>query len=90
MKLINFKTQDGVALNGFLYKNENIPTQKIILSVHGMSSNCFSTREQVIAQAANENNTDYFCFNNRGAELTKYIKKIVNGKSKNILRWNYI
>lgn len=85
MDLINFKTHDGVELNGFLYKNSIADSKKIILSVHGMSSNCFSHREQTIAKIANENGMDYYCFNNRGAELTKYIKKAINGKSQIVL-----
>lgn len=84
MQIINFLATDGIELTGILY---NIPqkTQDVILSVHGMSSNCFKKREEVIAKKANENNIDYFCFNNRGSELAKYIRKNINGKREKLL-----
>lgn len=84
MQIINFLATDGIELTGILY---NIPqkTQYVILSVHGMSSNCFKKREEVIAKKANENNIDYFCFNNRGSELAKYIRKNINGKREKLL-----
>ena len=84
MQIINFLATDGIELTGILY---NIPqkTQDVILSVHGMSSNCFKKREEVIAKKANENNIDYFCFNNRGSELVKYIRKNINGKREKLL-----
>ena len=37
-------------------------------------------RDEMIAKQANKNNIDYFCFNNRGSELTKYIKRNTDGK----------
>ena len=84
MQIINFLATDGIELTGILY---NIPqkTQDVILSVHGMSSNCFKKREEVIAKKENENNIDYFCFNNRGSELAKYIRKNINGKREKLL-----
>lgn len=79
MKLVNFLATDGISLNGILYNSEN-ETNKIILAVHGMSSNCMKERDEIIAKQANKNNIDYFCFNNRGSEFTKYIKRKTNGK----------
>lgn len=79
MKLVNFLATDGISLNGILYNSEN-ETNKIILAVHGMSSNCMKERDEMIAKQANKNNIDYFCFNNRGSELTKYIKRNTDGK----------
>lgn len=84
MEQINFSATDGVMLNGFLHKS-NLKTQNIILSVHGMSSNCFKDREVIISQIANGENIDYFCFNNRGSELVKYIKKNIDGKKVKLL-----
>ena len=88
MKKIDFKALDLIELNGFLYKaeqNTQIEDKKIIVSVHGMSSNCFKDRDNVIAKIANDNGIDYFCFNNRGSELVKYIKKETNGKKEKSL-----
>jgi len=84
MKRIDFIATDGINLNGFLYKS-NRETNKVILAVHGMSSNCLKERDEVIAKFANESNIDYFCFNNRGSELVKYIRKNINGKKEKIL-----
>lgn len=50
-----------------------------------MSSNCFKERDNVIANTANNLNIDYFCFNNRGSELVKYITKNINGKKTKVI-----
>lgn len=94
MKKISFLAEDKIELDGLLYlnnlnssnekniKNEDIKeirkNTKIIISIHGMSSNCFKNREEVIAKNLEE--YDYFCFNNRGSELVKYIRKTENSK----------
>ncbi len=79
MKLIKFLATDGIELNGILY-NSKSETKRIILAVHGMSSNCMKERDEIIAKQANANKIDYFCFNNRGSELAKYIKRNTDGK----------
>ena len=84
MEKIEFTATDGINLDGFIYKCKE-KTDTVILSVHGMSSNCFKVRETVIAEEINKENIDYFCFNNRGSELVKYIRKIENGKKKKFL-----
>ena len=84
MRIINFLATDGINLTGILY-NINNKNDKVILAIHGMSSNCFKERDTIIAKKANENGIDYFCFNNRGSELTKYIRKNVNGKKEKLL-----
>ena len=84
MKKIKFLATDGIILNGLLYES-NQNTEKVILAVHGMSSNCFKDRDEVISKYANDNNIDYFCFNNRGSELVKYIRKDIDGKQEKIL-----
>ena len=81
MERIDFLATDGIFLNGLLYKSEQ-QTKKVILAVHGMSSNCFKERDTIIAKKANEHNIDYFCFNNRGSELMKYIRKNIDGKKE--------
>ena len=81
---IDFLATDGIKLNGFLYKSVE-KTNKVILSIHGMSSNCLKERETIISSYANENQIDYFCFNNRGTELVKYIRKDIEGRKEKIL-----
>lgn len=84
MEQINFYAEDGTKLNGFLHKSKET-TQDVILSIHGMSSNCFKERDNVIANTANNLNIDYFCFNNRGSKLVKYITKNINGKKTKVI-----
>lgn len=84
MKKIDFLATDGIKLNGFLHEGKE-KANKIILSVHGMSSNCFKEREDKLSSYMNENNIDYFCFNNRGSELVKYIRKDINDKEEKLL-----
>lgn len=80
MELINFMATDGVNLEGILYKASSNISEKIILSVHGMTSNCFKNRDIEIAKKANEKGIDYFVFNNRGSEIVKYIEKETEGQ----------
>ena len=84
MELVKFVATDGVRLDGFLYKS-NIETKNVILAVHGMGSNCFKIRDVEISKQATANNIDYFCFNNRGSELARYLKRDLNGKKEKIL-----
>ena len=79
MKKVDFLATDGVLLNGFLWESKE-NTQDVILAVHGMASNCFKKRDEIIAQKANQAGIDYFGFNNRGSELVKYIKKNIEGR----------
>ncbi len=79
MKVIYFLATDGIKLDGLLYTSES-KTEDIILSIHGMGSNCMKKRETTIAKLANENNIDYFGFNNRGSELVKYTRRYTEGK----------
>ena len=84
MEKIDFIATDGIELGGILYKGKE-KTDKIILAVHGMTSNCFKKRDDIIAKKANEEKIDYFCFNNRGSEIVKYISKNINGKKEKSL-----
>ena len=79
MKVIYFLATDGIKLDGLLYTSES-KTEDIILSIHGMGSNCMKKRETTIAKLANENSIDYFGFNNRGSELVKYTRRYTEGK----------
>lgn len=81
MKKIDFLATDGVLLNGFIQESKE-KTQDVILAVHGMASNCFKKRDEMIAKKANEVGIDYFGFNNRGSELVKYIKKNIDGEKE--------
>ena len=84
MKQIDFLATDGIKLTGIL-RTGKIKTDKVILSIHGMTSNCLKTREEIIAKNVNEKNIDYFGFNNRGTELVTYIRRNINGKKEKFL-----
>lgn len=76
-EIINFKATDGIENDGYIINNNS---KKIIISVHGMSSNCFKERDKIISRKAFENGFAYLAFNNRGSELVKYIRKNIDGK----------
>ena len=78
MKLerIYFTTEDNVELVGLLSTPENA-TEEVIISVHGMQSNCLKKREDLLGRAITASNIAYFAFNNRGHELAAYAKREV-------------
>ena len=69
-----FKATDGVDLKGVIYKTQS-KTNKVLISIHGMATNCLKERDEKIAEKANELNIDFFAFNNRGHDIVNYIKK---------------
>lgn len=81
-EIINFKATDGIENDGYIINNNS---KKIIISVHGMSSNCFKERDNAISQKAFENEFAYLAFNNRGSELVKYIRKNEDNKQIKLL-----
>ena len=92
-ELIDFYATDGIRLNGYINKCEN-KTQKILISIHGMTSNCFKERDKVIARELEKINIDTMCFNNRGSEIVKYIKnkdgkKIIAGTAYENIEESY-
>ena len=68
-QIIDFFAEDGLRLNGYIKSNKS---DKIIISCHGMTSNCFKERDYVIADSALENGIDFFAFNSRGSEIVRY------------------
>lgn len=73
-EIIEFCAIDDIILNGYINKGEN-KTDKVLIAIHGMTSNCFKSREKIIAQEIEKIGIDTICFNNRGSEILKYIKK---------------
>ena len=49
-------------------------TDKVLIELHGMTSNCFKKREMIIANYVEKIGIDSICFNNRGSDIVKYIK----------------
>ena len=87
IQTIFFNATDGVDLKGFIYKSKE-KTQKILISVHGMATNCIKQRDEKIAEKLNELNIDLLVFNNRGHDLISYIKK-ENKEKKEIAGTSY-
>lgn len=83
---IYFDATDNLRLFGVLHKSEGPEYQilnskkEVVLSVHGMTSNCFKKREDIFAKEFTDNGIDYFCFNNRGADIIGYYEKIKDEK----------
>lgn len=78
---IFFKTEDKAELVGLLHKGEK--TNKIVISIHGMTSDCLKRRDDIIAKEMVDNNIDYFSFNNRGHDVVAYLtKELVGGHAK--------
>ena len=81
IETIFFKATDGVDLKGILYKTNN-KTKKVLISIHGMATNCIKERDDIIAKNVNIANIDFLGFNNRGHDLSCYIKKENNNKKE--------
>ncbi|MBO4815373.1 MAG: hypothetical protein J5507_00035 [Clostridia bacterium] len=85
LEKIFFELEDKVELVGLLHK-PNVETNEVVISIHGMQSNCFKKREDILARTINDSQIAYFAFNNRGTEIACYTKKtngekILNGGS---------
>lgn len=71
-EIINFRAKDGIKLDGFLCRSRN-KTKKVLIQVHGMTSNCFKKRNMIIANVIKELGIDTLSFDNRGSHVVKYI-----------------
>ena len=78
---IFFKATDGVDLEGILYKNGE-KNKKILISIHGMATNCIKIRDEKIAEDLKDLNIDMLVFNNRGHDLVNYINKKIDGNNQ--------
>ena len=76
IEFLDFITEDGVLLNGYISKAES---KKIIIATHGMTSNCFKNRDKVIMKNCFQNNISYIAYNNRGSELARYLNVFKEG-----------
>lgn len=82
LKRIYFSTDDQIELVGLLETPEK-QTNKVIISIHGMQSNCLKQRETIISENIVKSGSAYFTFNNRGAEVMTYTKKVTGQKELN-------
>lgn len=82
LERIYFNTDDQVELVGLLERPKQ-KTDRLVISIHGMQSNCLKKREDILSKKIAESGTAYFAFNNRGAEVLTYIKKTTGEKELN-------
>ena len=84
LKKIYFNTDDKVELFGLLDRpDNNLNTDEVVISVHGMQSNCYKKREDILGKIINQYGIAYFAFNNRGTEIACYTKKTDGIKTLN-------
>lgn len=76
---IYFESTDGISLFGLLHKPVNSIKNEVVISTHGMGSNCTKERDDIIAKKLVENGIAYFSFNNRGQGL---INTVMTKKGK--------
>lgn len=64
---IRFMTEDELKLFGLLHLPDE-KTNKVVIFIHGMHSNCLKERDDIIAEELTKSGIAYFSFNNRGSE----------------------
>lgn len=84
IETIFFKAIDEVKLKGMIY-HSNQNTKDILISIHGMATNCLKQRDEVISKKINQENIDMLVFNNRGHDLVNYINKTTPEGTKDVL-----
>ena len=82
LERVYFNTEDELELVGLLERPTN-PTKRVVISVHGMQSNCLKRREDILSKEISNAGVAYFAFNNRGAELMTYTRKTTGEKILN-------
>lgn len=86
LKLIEFKTADGLFLPGLLFEPIK-RTHKVAILLHGNGSTSvfYSVKEDnSMAQYLNRNRISYFPFNNRGAHYIKKLNVIEDREKKQV------
>lgn len=82
LERVYFNTEDEIELVGLLERPTN-PTKRVVISAHGMQSNCLKRREDILSKEISNAGIAYFAFNNRGAELMTYTRKTTGEKILN-------
>ncbi len=80
VEIVSFLATDGVSLDGIL-RTRDLYSDRLLIQVHGMTSNCFGRRNAIIAQYVDMLEIDSLSFNNRGCEVASLTKN-VNGSQK--------
>lgn len=76
---IYFKSIDNLNLIGLLHNpDKSEKTDTVVISVHGITSNCLKYREDVLAKMCTDIGVAYFAFNNRGHDIINTYDKITD------------
>ena len=73
VEIVKFNATDGIHLDGILNKC-NTDSKRVLIQIHGMTSNCFKNIDKIIAEKVNGIGIDVLDFNNRGSDVVRYIK----------------
>ena len=76
---VYFKSIDNLNMIGLLHlpeKDKKVDT--VVISMHGITSNCLKYREDVLAQMFTDIGVAYFAFNNRGHDIINTYDKITD------------
>lgn len=84
MKKISFITDDGIKLDGLLYETNNYKDE-VVISIHGMSSNCFKKRDDIFQFEFNKKKISYFCFNNRGHDFVNSLNRYAGNEKTKVI-----
>ena len=76
---VYFKSIDNLNMIGLLHlpeKDKKVDT--VVISMHGITSNCLKYREDVLARMFTDIGVAYFAFNNRGHDIINTYDKITD------------
>lgn len=79
LEKVYFKSIDNLNLIGLLHtpeKKKRLDT--VIISIHGITSNCLKYREDVQAKKVTDIGISYFTFNNRGHDIISSYNKLTD------------
>ena len=78
---VYFNSVDNLNLIGLLHTPKK-KTDTVVISIHGITSNCLKRRDDILAQKCTELGIAYFCFNNRGHEIISSYGRIEDNTMK--------
>ena len=74
---VYFNSVDNLNLIGLLHSPKE-EANTVVISIHGITSNCLKRRDDILAKKCTEIGLSYFCFNNRGHDVICTYDKITD------------
>lgn len=74
---VYFNSIDNLNLIGLLHMPQE-ETNTVVISIHGITSNCLKRRDDILAKKCTGIGIAYFCFNNRGHDVICTYDKITD------------